>query len=233
MTKALLLDCFGTLVDYEPSRTAQGYEQSYLYLRELGFAGGYEAFLSTWDAMSEGFDTRAATTGIEFSMTELAVAYLAGYGLSISDDDEVDHFVDTYLGEWRTGISTIPGASALIAELHDRFRIVVVTNTHQAEFPSSVLDQFGFTGSVDAILTSVEFGRRKPDPSIYAEALRVAGVQAADALFVGDSFDADYEGPRAAGIPALLIDPSSASGVDEADRLDSILDLGSHLLTLS
>jgi putative hydrolase of the HAD superfamily len=46
-----------------------------------------------------------------------------------------------------------------------------------------------------------------------------------DALFVGDSFDPDYVGPRALGMRALLIDPEGRAPVPVADRLASVLEL--------
>ena len=47
--------------------------------------------------------------------------------------------------------------------------------------------------------------------------------------FVGDTFDADYVGPRAVGIRALLVDPTEHHAVDPDDRLASILELPDRL----
>ena len=47
--------------------------------------------------------------------------------------------------------------------------------------------------------------RAKPDPAIFRRALELAGAEPAEAVHVGDSLDNDVEGARAAGIRAVLI----------------------------
>jgi HAD superfamily hydrolase (TIGR01549 family) len=60
---------------------------------------------------------------------------------------------------------------------------------------------------VDAVLGSRAFGRTKPHPTIFQEALKRVGVAPADAAMVGDSPEDDVEGARAAGIrTAFLLD---------------------------
>ena len=50
-------------------------------------------------------------------------------------------------------------------------------------------------------------GFEKPDPRIFHHALRVAGASPETTLHVGDLYDADVVGARAAGVHALLLDP--------------------------
>jgi HAD superfamily hydrolase (TIGR01549 family) len=60
---------------------------------------------------------------------------------------------------------------------------------------------------VDAVLGSRAFGRTKPHPAIFQEALMRVEVAPADAAMVGDSPEDDVEGARAAGIrTAFLLD---------------------------
>lgn len=65
-----------------------------------------------------------------------------------------------------------------------------------------LLDRLGLAAAVDVVVTSARAGARKPHPRIYAHTLELLGVEAADALFVGDSLGPDVSGPRACGIPA-------------------------------
>lgn len=48
---------------------------------------------------------------------------------------------------------------------------------------------------------------------------------AGSALFIGDTYRADYLGPREQGISALLIDPKGSAAIPEHDRLTSLFDL--------
>jgi putative hydrolase of the HAD superfamily len=59
---------------------------------------------------------------------------------------------------------------------------------------------------VDAIVDSRTHGRVKPHPTIFQATLDLLGVDASDAVMVGDSLEEDVEGARALGMRAILID---------------------------
>ena len=58
----------------------------------------------------------------------------------------------------------------------------------------------------DFILASAVFGASKPSPKIFEEALKRSGVEAQDAVHIGDSFKDDIQGAHGAGLSAILID---------------------------
>jgi putative hydrolase of the HAD superfamily len=70
---------------------------------------------------------------------------------------------------------------------------------------AEAVEEAGLTTRFDALLSSAWVGARKPHPRIYARALLEAGVEADEALFVGDTWGPDVEGPLAAGIPAVYL----------------------------
>ena len=63
----------------------------------------------------------------------------------------------------------------------------------------------GLLELVDGVVTSAEAGAAKPDPAIFGRALELAGERADQSLHVGDSFDKDVAGARAAGVRAVLV----------------------------
>ncbi len=73
------------------------------------------------------------------------------------------------------------------------------------------LDLLGIESLVDFAVVSEEFGVAKPDPRIFHEALRRAGVDAGEAVFVGDSAEFDMVGARAAGIPSVWVNRNGAT----------------------
>ena len=82
---------------------------------------------------------------------------------------------------------------------------------------------------VDAVLGSRAFGRTKPHPAIFQEALKRLGVEPAEAAMIGDSPEDDVEGARAAGIrTALLLDRENRYP-ETADRLPDLLALPAAL----
>jgi len=61
------------------------------------------------------------------------------------------------------------------------------------------------TGAVDVVVSSAWVGARKPHRRIYAHTLERLGVAPQDALFVGDTWACDVDGPRAAGMHAIYL----------------------------
>ncbi|MDQ8045364.1 MAG: HAD-IA family hydrolase [Solirubrobacteraceae bacterium] len=79
----------------------------------------------------------------------------------------------------------------------------------------------GLAGHVDAVVSSAEVGRAKPDPALLARGLELlGGVDPSQAVMVGDHA-VDHAAAAALGMPSLLVEPGS--GI--AAAVDAILDL--------
>lgn len=94
-------------------------------------------------------------------------------------------------------------------------RVVVVSNW-DSSLPEG-LERVGLAQLVDCVVTSADAGAAKPDPAVFRAALAAAGVEAGQALHVGDSVENDVEGARALGIRAVLLD-RGGSGQDGSIR---------------
>jgi HAD superfamily hydrolase (TIGR01549 family) len=93
----------------------------------------------------------------------------------------------------------------LLRSLADRYRLGLVSNFDHGPTARAMIARHGLTELFASILISDGFGRRKPHPAIFAEALSQLGVNAADAVFVGDSLADDVGGAHAAGIDAVWL----------------------------
>ena len=67
------------------------------------------------------------------------------------------------------------------------------------------LDAAGLNGLVDVTVSSAWVGARKPHPRIFEHTLAELGVAPEHALFVGDTWACDVEGPRATGMRAVYL----------------------------
>jgi HAD superfamily hydrolase (TIGR01549 family) len=74
---------------------------------------------------------------------------------------------------------------------------------------------------VDAVLTSGTHGKTKPHETIFRRMLGLLGVDAADAVMVGDTLEDDVEGALAVGMRALLLDRAGRYP-DVPERLDDL-----------
>lgn len=108
-----------------------------------------------------------------------------------------------------------------LAELrHAGLRLGLVSNTSRDL--GAFVRHFGI--EVDAWLASGTHGKVKPSPLIFAAALDLLEVVAADAVMVGDSLEDDVDGARAFGLRAILLDRARVH-VGVADRIVSLAEL--------
>ncbi len=95
-------------------------------------------------------------------------------------------------------------------------RVGLISNTHRCL--SAFQSHFELDGLIAAAVSSSEHGYMKPHPSIFEAALRLVGVEAGDALMVGDSVKQDIDGARQVGMRAVLL----ARAGTPAEPLDGI-----------
>jgi putative hydrolase of the HAD superfamily len=70
----------------------------------------------------------------------------------------------------------------------------------------------------------------KPDPRIFRAALDALGVAPEEALYVGDLYEVDVVGARAAGISAVLLAQPEAGSPPGCRTVASLEDLVNDLL---
>jgi HAD superfamily hydrolase (TIGR01509 family) len=100
----------------------------------------------------------------------------------------------------------LPGIPEALSRLVDAgFRLVVVSNS-DGTVESGLRDR-GLRRFFGPVVDSALVGYEKPDRRIFEHALRVSGAEPETTLHVGDLYDADVLGARAAGIHPALVDP--------------------------
>jgi putative hydrolase of the HAD superfamily len=82
-------------------------------------------------------------------------------------------------------------------------KIGLISNSHRCL--SSFQTHFELQGLFTVTLSSLEHGYMKPHPRIFETALRAAGVDAPEAMMVGDSLSHDVDGARRLGMRGVLV----------------------------
>ena len=131
-------------------------------------------------------------------------------------------------GLWRQALPWAAEGLAAIAETG--IPIVVVSNadgTVADVLASTGLLQVGPGPGVEvlAIVDSGAVGVAKPDPAIFHLALEVAGTTADRAIHVGDAYQYDVLGARAAGVRPILVDPLGIRDDADCERVGSLVDV--------
>jgi HAD superfamily hydrolase (TIGR01662 family) len=100
-------------------------------------------------------------------------------------------------------------------------RIGLISNTHRCL--ASFQSHFELQGLISATVSSSNHGLMKPHPSIFAAALQLAGVDAPDAVMVGDSVRQDVEGALRAGMRAVLLHRGEGPHAAEQDLASRVV----------
>lgn len=224
----IFFDFFGTLVSYTDSRTEQGYPETYTILQEAGATVSYAGFLDVWERIFGGFETQAAQSLDEFSMDEVCAAFLGEILPASPTPTILSNFRDVYLAEWSKGIVYIPGLPGMLEKLAARYTLGLISNTHHPPLVHRQLAAAQLERFFPTLVTSVEFGKRKPAPEIFHHALALCDAKPETSLYVGDSYSADYLGALGAGLRALLIDPDGKYNIPPEERLSHLLELTQH-----
>jgi putative hydrolase of the HAD superfamily len=88
----------------------------------------------------------------------------------------------------------------------------------------------GLESYLDVIVTAEDVGADKPDPPIFLAALERAGVDASEAVYIGDQYETDIVGARGVGIKPILIDRYDLMPeVSDCPRIHSLSEVVQYL----
>jgi putative hydrolase of the HAD superfamily len=224
---ALLIDAHGTLVTLEPPAP----RLRVLVRERYGVDVGTERASAAIGAeiayyrnhLAEGRDP-ASLARLRARSAEVLLGALGHDEVltGIASDEAVTLLLDALA--FRAYDDALP---ALAAARALGMRIVVVSNW-DCSLPET-LEAVGLLPAVDAVVASAAFGAAKPDPALFVEGLRVAGVDPERALHVGDSVTEDVAGALAAGVEPVLIvrsgerPPSDVRSVRSLSELPAML----------
>src|SRR5215208_4692334 len=207
--KAVIFDLDDTLCDYAAAREAR--LRRAFTLSRRGFPPGDAIDLDRMIADSIQMHPHGADHFAEL---------FARFG--IADVRAAEDAADWYRKNRFHGLRLFPETEAVFTTVRNAVSadgpkaarpIGIVTNG-PTEVQHAKLELLGIDRLVDFVLVSEEFGVAKPDPAIFHEALRFAGVNPEEAIFVGDSVEFDMAGARAAGIRTVWLNPQQRPWTD-------------------
>lgn len=122
-------------------------------------------------------------------------------GPLLSEQDSITARLNDY--EQQMHYDYIAGFEPLIATLHHHgVKTAVVTSSNIPKMESVYRYQMGFCSLFDAILTSEDFERSKPDPDCYIKAAQMLETENDECIVFEDSFNGLKSG-RAAGMTVV------------------------------
>lgn len=180
--KAILFDVYGTLVEIGDKRAP------FRQLIQIGARQGRKP----------GSQDAGIIMGQPVGLQE--AAGLLGIRLTDADRERLDSDLRAEIASIRPFADTLPA----LHELKRRgFKLGLCSNL-ALDYAAPIESLLPF--ALDAHVWSFDAAAIKPDPAIYAHACRRLGCLPGEVLMVGDTLEADVEGPRAFGMQALLLD---------------------------
>jgi putative hydrolase of the HAD superfamily len=207
--QAVLFDMNETLVHYDgPPNTGPGGQVAQAFRAAFGERdpAELERFLGIWQEVRAARYREARATLREIDLVGRVRETLDRMGPAYAGEHTVKAFLEPYLSAYVNRLSLPAATPAILARLHERFRLAVVTNWHYPPAMHQILARFKLMCYFDAVVISGEFGWRKPHPAIFQEALKRLGVTPQAAVFVGDDLEVDIEGSAACGMDTILLD---------------------------
>ena len=121
-----------------------------------------------------------------------------------------------------------PGSHDVLARLRSAGHILGIVSNADGRV-ATFLEHAGLRGAFDFVVDSGTVGIDKPDPRIFALACEQAGVAAAEAAHVGDVYEVDVLGARAAGVLPVLYDPDDLLPHADCMRVRALAELPERL----
>ena len=204
--RAVLFDAGNTLVFLDYARLAEEVGAAIgLPLTEQGLARHRAAATRAMESATGGDRHRAA-------------AYLESLfllsGVPRESLDQVRDCLGRMHGERHLWSVLADRSAESLARLRQAgLKLAVVSNSDGRV--EQALAAAGIRHYFDVVIDSALIGVEKPDPRIFHAALEALGVAPEEALYVGDLYDIDVLGARAAGLDAVLLaGPEDTTGLD-------------------
>lgn len=99
----------------------------------------------------------------------------------------------------------LPHAMEALEYLYPKYKLYILSNGFM-EVQYKKIDNSGLSKYFSDIILSESVGVHKPHIDIFNKALEIAGATPRESIMLGDSWDADIEGAKKAGIDQIWLD---------------------------
>ena len=143
-----------------------------------------------------------------------------GITYDMSDDELDNEFCKNYFDP----IAVLDALEMLETVKQLGIRTGVVSNSVLGgKAISYVLEQVGLLKHLDFVMSSTDYGFRKPHPQIFTTALAKLGTDPQETWFIGDSISMDIVGAESVGMTAFWYNPSRepTKGVTPKNEISS------------
>jgi putative hydrolase of the HAD superfamily len=207
--KAILFDMFDTLMLIEKNHEfySPSLIRMYNYLHKKGIDVHFDKFNEVYIKVRDALYVEADLNWEEphFNLRVSQTLKTLGYNYDVSSPI-VTTATNEFCEEFMKYVRIDQNAKTMLEQLHGKYKLGIVSNFAIPECVLKLLKADGLDGLFKAVVVSGAVNKRKPSPEIFKNALKMLGVSAFETVFVGDTIDADVEGPKAVGMKVVYIE---------------------------
>ena len=231
MIKAVFFDLYNTLVRYDPPRE----EVQAAVLGGMGIEVRPEALRYPLSRADDFWYRENARLPVSKRPPEERMSLYTDYqmiilqGTGIEIGRELAQQIGLKVYQVPTQVVLFDDVLPTIAELRGKgLTLGLISNIDGRLW--SRMQGLDLLSRLDVVATSRDVGVEKPAPKIFLTALELAGVEASQAIHVGDQYHSDVVGARGVGIKPVLLDRWGFYGeITDCPRIHSLTQVVEHL----
>jgi len=148
----------------------------------------------------------AARTLEEIEIRESFVKLFDRLGVKPGQQPEMEDLVKRFFALEGESWVLLPGIPEMLQQVRDLgLKMGLLSNARNDWAVREIMGRLDLTRYFDVILTSAALGVRKPRPEPFREMLKLLGIEAAEAVMVGNSMEADVAGAVPLGIKTIRV----------------------------
>ena len=206
--KAVLFDMFDTLmlISRNHDFSSPSLMRMYKFLAKKGVNVSFDefemAYVQSRDALYAKADPNLEEPHFNVRVVETLKNLGYYYDVSCSLMSEA---TAEFCDEFMKFVYPDKDAETVLTSLHRKYKLGIISNFAIPECVDKLLKDHRLVGLFDVVVVSAAINKRKPSPEIFENAIKILGVSAWEAIFVGDTLDADVDGAKSVGIKAVYI----------------------------
>jgi putative hydrolase of the HAD superfamily len=206
--QAVLFDMFDTLMLIEKNHEfyTPSLKRAYRILVDNGveveFTVFRDAYIKARDALYAEADPQLAEPHFDLRISNA----LRNLGYSKADSEVVTKATNAFCEGFMEYVRIDNDAKLVLEQLHGKYKLGIVSNFAIPECVYNLLQRHDLERFFNVVMVSAVINKRKPSPVIFERALAQLDVNHKNAVFVGDTVDADINGAKAVGMKAIYIE---------------------------
>lgn len=216
--KAILFDMFDTLMLIEKNHAFYypSLKKAHKFLAKNNIAVKFEVFKDAYIKARDALYLKANLNLEEPHFNRRISKALESLGYVDLESKIIEGATKEFCDGFKEYVRIDEHAQSVIAKLHRKFKLGIVSNFAIPECIDELLEEHNLKRFFNVVVVSGAVNKRKPSPEVFQKALKEIGVSVEDALFVGDTIEADIIGAKAVGMKSIFVMRRAQKKVEDA-----------------